>query len=323
MLKRTKYFFLIFLVILLLYSLFDFSGFFQFFSTGNVLFDKLLDVSQLKTIFSSEIIFFPLIYILIAIIIDVLLSGWKNSSLHKVFVSEDNSVVLDLISYIFVTTGLFAVFQFVFSIGLAYFLAGLFFKNFHLNILGHFNEPYTQSAMMFILIDLKQWFGHWLLHKPRLWHFHAFHHSATEFTLFTNARGHFFEEVIYSMITGIFIALIGLPLINLFYFFAFKSLYGLIIHSDIKHNFGWIGRWVLITPNDHKLHHSIAKEDYGKNFGTLFKWWDLIFKTYKSKPGEEIKIGIQNNPYNTNGYLFAHWIGFRNWMGTLKSGKIN
>jgi sterol desaturase/sphingolipid hydroxylase (fatty acid hydroxylase superfamily) len=276
--------------------------------------DLFLTATQLKD-FTIMSVLTTLAICATAMIIDLLLTGWKNSGLRKLVVNPSHSSKIDLFCFFLAMTRLFETIQLFFSLGIAYFLSSIFIRYFSLHLFGSLKHPILQPLILFVLLDLKHYLEHRFMHIPKLWELHSYHHSATEFTLFTNARGHFLEESIYSFFTVAFFAIMGVPIQHLFWVYFFREVYAYVLHADIKSKFGWVGKWILISPPAHKLHHSIKKEDYGRNFGTLFIWWDKLFGTYKEPQGE-IQIGLYDNIYNEMNLLKGQILSFKRWINS-------
>jgi sterol desaturase/sphingolipid hydroxylase (fatty acid hydroxylase superfamily) len=276
--------------------------------------DLFLTATQLKD-FTILSVLTTLAICATAMVIDLSLSGWKNSGLRKLTVNPSHSSKIDLFCFFLAITRLFETLQLFFSLGIAYCLSSVFLKFFKFHLFDHLQIPIVQPLILFVLLDLKHYLEHRFMHTSKLWELHSYHHSATEFTLFTNARGHFLEASIYSFFTVAFFAVMGVPITHLFWMFFFREVYAYVLHADIKSKFGWVGRWILISPPAHKLHHSIKKEDYGRNFGTLFIWWDKLFGTYKEPQGE-IQIGLYDDRYNQMNFFKGQWVSFKRWVNS-------
>jgi len=284
------------------------------FTQPKVFWDLFLTISQLKDLTVLSVTT-TLVLCGIAFIIDLIAEGWNGSALRKLLINPTHSSKIDLFCFFLAITKLFETLQLCLSLGIAYFIASLFYHYFNISFMNHLEIPVLQPILIFILLDLKHYLEHRFMHLPKLWELHSYHHSATEFTLFTNARGHLLEGSIYFIFTGLFFAVTGTALHELFYFYAFREMYGYLLHADIKSNFGFVGKWILISPQAHKLHHSIKKEDYGRNFGTLFVWWDKLFGTYK-EPYPDMQIGLEDTVYNEVGFFKGQLVGLQRWINS-------
>lgn len=130
-----------------------------------------------------------------------------------------------------------------------------------------------------LLVDLLYWVQHYCLHKvPLLWRFHALHHSQKELNYFTDFRYHVVEYVVrYTFLIVPFLILrLDAPAVAAFAFFQ-KS-YSHFYHGNIRTNLGPL-KYVLVTPQSHRVHHSLEAEHRDKNFGAIFSVWDFLLRT--------------------------------------------
>ena len=167
------------------------------------------------------------------------------------------------------------------------------------------------TSVYFLLDDFARFYIHRLMHlMPFLWAFHKVHHSATTMTPITVFRTHPIEMIIFglrsSLVQGVCIAsfvfflgdktnLITIIGANLFVFF-FN-----IVGSNLRHSHIAIAYWkplekMFISPAQHHIHHSIAKEHHDKNFGVALAVWDWAFGSlHHSESSTEISFGIIEN----------------------------
>ena len=82
------------------------------------------------------------------------------------------------------------------------------------------------------------------------------------------------------------------------------EIHQLVLHSSIKSDWGFIGRYIFVSPSAHRIHHSIKREHYGKNFGNTFIFWDRLFKTYEPKTIVE-KLGVEKVEISTYGLRYG------------------
>jgi sterol desaturase/sphingolipid hydroxylase (fatty acid hydroxylase superfamily) len=138
-----------------------------------------------------------------------------------------------------------------------------------------------QILAALLLGDFVFYWLHRLFHKyPALWQLHKYHHSTREMSVFSGQRDNPAAGQLFAIFTGLPSAIFGSPptmpsivvFLNLFH--------SEIIHSQIKSDWGWIGRWLIVSPRGHLLHHSKYTEHHDKNFAFLFPIWDRIFGTY-------------------------------------------
>jgi sterol desaturase/sphingolipid hydroxylase (fatty acid hydroxylase superfamily) len=137
------------------------------------------------------------------------------------------------------------------------------------------------AVFAFVVSDFLMWFTHLVRHKvPTFWHFHAVHHSANSLNVLTDNRVHFVEAMVSSTLVFIPARFLGLGApaatalaIATVYFTGFT-------HAAVRTNLGPL-RYVLVTPQSHRVHHSFAPEHIDVNFGTVFSVWDRLFGTQR------------------------------------------
>ena len=149
-----------------------------------------------------------------------------------------------------------------------------------------------QAAVSFVLYLIVFDLVHYLIHRGqhqfnRWWALHSLHHSQRHMTLWTDNRNHLLDDVITAMLLSIVAKLIGVGPGQFVALVAVSQLWENLQHANFKCSFGWLGDRLLISPRFHRLHHSIGighesagrKTLGGHNFGVLFPWWDMLFKT--------------------------------------------
>ncbi|CDH47250.1 sterol desaturase family protein [Candidatus Contendibacter odensensis] len=139
-----------------------------------------------------------------------------------------------------------------------------------------------------LLLDLAIYAQHVLFHKaPLLWRLHRMHHSDLDFDVTTALRFHPLEIVLSMLIKlGVVVALGAPPVVVM--------LFEVILNATAMFNHGNVHlperldrglRWLLVTPDMHRVHHSIYPEETNSNFGFNLPWWDRLFGTYREQPG--------------------------------------
>lgn len=156
---------------------------------------------------------------------------------------------------------------------------------------------FFQGMLYLLIIDFSTYWIHRLFHsyKP-LWKMHRLHHSTTELTSLSSFRFSWLEFVIHQTLLAIstcifyFHASIGFKLISVFPIVCF------IQHSNIKIRFSNFFNYLIITPKNHFWHHSdILYKKNGQNFGLIFPWWDMIFKTYYNPDHYQSELGLSDS----------------------------
>jgi len=146
--------------------------------------------------------------------------------------------------------------------------------------------PWLAVAVSVPLLDLLVYAQHRLLHEsPALWSFHRVHH-ADLFDAATALRFHPFEALATHATVLVAIVAFGLPVPGVLAYHVIAMGMTLFEHANGRLPAGLESRLqeVLVTPEMHRIHHSIAAEDAGSNFATIFSVWDRWFGTYRPRP---------------------------------------
>lgn len=232
----------------------------------------------------------------LVLLIDLAYTGFRGSALDRILVF-DRSARMDLFYYLLDAFKLFSLVSFLVTFGVCYALVGLIQGLWSEPLLPMVNE-HVKFVLVFLLSDLKNYVRHYVFHRVDfLWNLHAVHHSATSFTVFTTSRGHFIELEISRFFDVLPLMLLGLPLHTYFLLRFIVQVQQLIIHSSIASDWGWIGRYVLVSPAAHRVHHSIEERHFNRNYASIFIFWDRLFGTYH-KAEKVAAIGIPADPYN-------------------------
>ena len=150
-----------------------------------------------------------------------------------------------------------------------------------------------------ILLDLAIYFQHVLFHAvPALWRLHRMHHADLEFDVTTGLRFHPIEILLSMMIKLAAVAALGAPAVAVLIFEVLLNATSMFNHSNIRMPLGLdrVLRWFVVTPDMHRVHHSIASREINSNFGFNLPWWDRLFGTYRAQPAaghEAMTIGIE------------------------------
>ncbi len=158
---------------------------------------------------------------------------------------------------------------------------------------------WPEVIVAIVILDLVVYGQHILFHKmPVLWRLHKVHHSDTEFDVTTGVRFHPVEIVISMLIKIGTITLIGASPGAVLIFEVLLNATALFNHSNIRIPFQMdrILRWIVVTPDMHRVHHSVLSYETNRNFGFNLPWWDRAFGTYVSQPSlghEHMTIGLE------------------------------
>ncbi len=143
---------------------------------------------------------------------------------------------------------------------------------------------FVAGLVGFILLDLAIYFQHLAFHNvPAFWRVHQVHHADTEFDVTTGIRFHPLE-IIFSLVWKIAVVLVlGVPAIAVLTFEIALNATSMFSHANVRLPLWLDGlvRRVTVTPDMHRIHHSIAMDETNSNFGFNLSLWDRLFGTYR------------------------------------------
>jgi sterol desaturase/sphingolipid hydroxylase (fatty acid hydroxylase superfamily) len=153
-------------------------------------------------------------------------------------------------------------------------------------------------AASVILLDLAIYLQHVLFHAvPVLWRLHRMHHADLEFDVTTGVRFHPIEILLSIGIKLGVVAALGTPAVAVLVFEVLLNATSMFNHGNV-----WLPaqidrelRWIVVTPEMHRVHHSVVPRETNSNFGFNLPWWDRLFGTYRAQPAaghEGMTIGI-------------------------------
>jgi len=164
----------------------------------------------------------------------------------------------------------------------------------HNNGIGLFNilELTITSTIMLsvILMDLIIYWQHRLFHTINFfWKFHQVHHSDMDYDVTTGFRFHPIEIIFSMIIKFIFIFILGVPVIAIICFEVLLSAFAIFNHSNIHipKKIDTFLRFFIVTPDMHRIHHSIYNKELNSNYGFNISLWDRLFKSYIHKPKKD------------------------------------
>jgi sterol desaturase/sphingolipid hydroxylase (fatty acid hydroxylase superfamily) len=149
-----------------------------------------------------------------------------------------------------------------------------------------------------IVLDLVIYLQHVMFHAiPILWRLHMMHHADLDYDLTTGLRFHPIEMVLSMAIKLSVVALIGAPASAVLIFEVLLNGVAMFNHGNIKIplKVDRLLRIFVVTPDMHRVHHSVIIKESNSNFGFNLPWWDRLFGTYKAQPSKghiEMTIGL-------------------------------
>jgi len=155
-------------------------------------------------------------------------------------------------------------------------------------------------VLSFIALDLVIWIQHIAFHRvPLLARLHRMHHVDLDFDVTTGLRFHPVEILLSLLIKFAAVLALGAPAAAVLLFELALNLGSLFNHSNVRMPRGIdrVLRWFIVTPDMHRVHHSIVPEEINSNFGFFLSWWDRLFRTYSAAPRaghDAMTIGVRD-----------------------------
>jgi len=166
-------------------------------------------------------------------------------------------------------------------------------------VMNIYQIPYALSVVFSVmLMDMVIYLQHVMVHAiPALWRLHRVHHADLDYDVTTGARFHPLEILLSMVIKIGTIMVLGPPLVAVVIFEVILNATAMFNHSNVRLPLGLdsVLRWFLVTPDMHRVHHSVEDDETNSNFGFSLPWWDRLFGTYRDQPRaghEGMTIGI-------------------------------
>ena len=157
--------------------------------------------------------------------------------------------------------------------------------------------PWFAVIAGLILLDLVIYLQHVLFHSvPMLARLHAVHHADPDFDLTTGIRFHPVEILISALIKIGAVAALGAPFLAVLAFEILLNTTAMFNHANVSLP-AWlepVARRILVTPDMHRIHHSVIEAERNSNYGFCLSIWDRLLGTYTALPEGELELGLAN-----------------------------
>lgn len=215
------------------------------------------------------------------LLFEVIYMGWEQSSLKRITVKPSPSAKMDLALGIMYALNITPFLAVVMSFGLGALIPISVKKWFGYNLIQSIDSPWIQTALYVLIYDFLAYWKHRLSHQTGWWwQLHELHHSATEMNIITANRLHPLDEAFMRIFTCLPLAILGAPpSLYLWIRIAHLAQFGLI-HSHLPWHWGFIGKYILVSPAGHRVHHSDYKDHRDTNYGNFIPLWDHLFGTW-------------------------------------------
>ncbi|OIQ26313.1 sterol desaturase family protein [uncultured Vibrio sp.] len=166
--------------------------------------------------------------------------------------------------------------------------AAVYAMNNDIGLLNQFSLPTSLSVFVSILfLDLAIYFQHLIFHRvPMLWRLHRVHHADQDIDMTTGSRFHPIEIILSMVIKITVVVALGIPAMAVIVFEIILNVSAMFNHSNAR-LYGTSDKFIrklIVTPDMHRVHHSVIVKETHSNFGFFLSIWDRLFGTYTAQP---------------------------------------
>jgi sterol desaturase/sphingolipid hydroxylase (fatty acid hydroxylase superfamily) len=166
-------------------------------------------------------------------------------------------------------------------------------------LLNYYQLPVAISVLIAVIaMDFIIYLQHIMVHAvPVLWRLHRVHHADLDYDVTTGARFHPIEIILSMLIKFASIIVLGPPVVAVIIFEVILNALAMFNHSNVAlpKTLDRLLRWLIVTPDMHRVHHSVEDDETNSNFGFNLSCWDRLFGTYREQPRgghQKMTIGI-------------------------------
>jgi sterol desaturase/sphingolipid hydroxylase (fatty acid hydroxylase superfamily) len=195
-------------------------------------------------------------------------------------------------------------------------------------LLNNFDVPYWLDIVVgIVVLDLVIYLQHVMFHAiPILWRLHMVHHADLDYDLTTGLRFHPIEIILSMGIKLSVVAIFGLPVAAVLIFEVLLNGAAMFNHGNIRLplKIDRILRYFIVTPDMHRVHHSVIIRETNSNYGFNLPWWDRLFGTYCHQPANGhagMTIGLSQ--FRDPGKLTLPWLLVMPFIGDPGKYPIN
>lgn len=155
-------------------------------------------------------------------------------------------------------------------------------------LFNYYDVPFWIAVVAAVIImDFVIYVQHVMVHSiPVLWRLHRVHHADLDYDVTTGSRFHPLEIILSMLIKFVTILLLGPSIVAVIIFEIMLNATAMFNHGNIglPKSIDKVVRWFLVTPDMHRVHHSIEDDEANSNFGFSLTWWDRLLGTYREAP---------------------------------------
>ncbi|MGR3294335.1 MAG: sterol desaturase family protein [Candidatus Scalindua sp.] len=188
-------------------------------------------------------------------------------------------------------------------------------------------NSYVKLFLAFLLLDFAIYLQHVMFHTvPLLWRFHRMHHTDLDLDVTTGSRFHPIEIILSMIIKMLLVTALGAPPVAVVIFEILLNATAIFNHGNIyiPASADRILRLLIVTPDMHRVHHSVKPKETNSNYGFNFPWWDRLLGTYIAQPEDNhLKMTIGLNQFRESKYLKFHWLLIQPFVGRVGEYQVN
>jgi len=172
--------------------------------------------------------------------------------------------------------------------------------------------PWMKIILGVLGLDLVIYLQHAMFHAlPVFWRLHRMHHTDLDFDVTTGIRFHPLEILLSMGIKMAAVAVLGPSAVAVVLFEVLLNATSMFNHGNVRlpKEIDRVLRLLVVTPEMHRVHHSVVIKEYNSNFGFNFPWWDRLMGTYQAQPTrghEGMTIGLSQ--FRDPGRLTLPWL---------------
>ena len=180
----------------------------------------------------------------------------------------------------------------------------------------------------FVALDFAVWLEHWASHKlPLLWRIHRMHHADRDIDVTTALRFHPLEIVLSMVWKAAVVLVLGIPPVAVLVFEVVLNGAAMFNHANLRlgERLDSLLRVLVVTPDMHRVHHSVVQSETDSNYGFNLSVWDRLFGTYVAQPRgghEGMTIGLETwQDEKPSGIVWSLLLPFRALVRKGKAGR--
>ena len=168
-------------------------------------------------------------------------------------------------------------------------------------VLNVVSVPYWAALLISVAaLDLAIYLQHVMFHAlPSLWRLHMVHHADLDLDVTSGSRFHPIEILISMLYKLAVISVLGPPVLGVLIFEVVLNALAIFNHANARMPLvlDRVLRWIIVTPDMHRVHHSVEKREHNRNFGFNLSCWDRVLGTYRDQPAkghQGMTIGLKS-----------------------------